>query len=274
MASKSDCHRNKTDMKESKINRSYGWKPQLPDHRDRMFLPRVSQPSKPTTDLRPQMPSVYDQGQLGSCTANSIAADVQYDLIRQGLPAFPPSRLFIYYNERNMEGTVGQDAGAVIRDGIKSINALGVCDEVLWPYVESQFTVKPPQICYDQASTTKALQYEAVNQDLESIKQALTQGTPVVIGFTVYESFESLVVAQSGIMPMPGPDESVLGGHAVLIVGANDSQSPLNGCPPQCFIVRNSWGTSWGASGYFYAPFGYFTNPNLASDLWAIQVMA
>ena len=259
----------------SRINRTYGWRPQLPDHRDRVFRPGDA-PFSPTTDLSlsPAMPAVYDQLSLGSCTANAISANVQYDLARQGLESFMPARLFVYFNERDIEGTTGQDAGAEIRDGIKTINSLGVCPESEWPYNVDQFAIKPSDSCYVDALKAKSVQYEAVNQDLNTILACLTQNLPVVIGFTVYQSFEGDTVAATGIMPMPADAEGVLGGHAVLVVGVNASTEMFNGIPPQYFKVRNSWGSGWGAAGYFYMPFAYLLNPNLASDFWSIQVMA
>ena len=112
----------------------YGWIPDLPDHRDRKFALSAPVPIPPAVDLRPGCPPVYDQGQLGSCTGNAIAAALEFERIKQGLPDFMPSRLFIYYNERAMEGTVASDSGAQIRDGIKSVNTQGDCPETLWPY--------------------------------------------------------------------------------------------------------------------------------------------
>src|SRR5581483_9228194 len=85
-------------------------------------------------DLRPKMPPVYDQGHLGSCTANAIAAAFEFDQTQEKQPDFMPSRLFIYYNERASEGTTGTDSGAMLRDGIKSVAKIGVCDEQIWPY--------------------------------------------------------------------------------------------------------------------------------------------
>src|SRR5437762_5153061 len=122
-----------------KISR-YGWQPDLPDQRDfqfkapQVFLRRL--PSK--IDMRKNCPPVYDQGQLGSCTANAIGAAFEFEQMKQNHGAgFMPSRLFIYYNERVMEHTVDMDSGAQIRDGIKSVNKQGVCPEQMLPYIIS-----------------------------------------------------------------------------------------------------------------------------------------
>ena len=100
--------------------------------------PRGRGEAPPVADLRSKCPKVYDQGQLGSCTGNAIAAAIEFDLAKQRVKkVFTPSRLFIYYNERVIEHTVGQDSGAQIRDGIKSVNKLGAPPETLWPYSDS-----------------------------------------------------------------------------------------------------------------------------------------
>ncbi|MGA9359013.1 MAG: C1 family peptidase [Mycobacterium sp.] len=257
--------------------RGYGWRPQLPDVRDRLYAAKLTGPLPSECDLRPSMPPVYDQGQLGSCTGNAIAAAMEYERDRQGLSDFSPSRLFVYYNERALEGTVSSDSGAVIRDGIKVVNSDGVCPETLWPYDIGMFSVKPPKRCYVAAETDKAVQYEAI-QTLGDLKDAIASNLSVVFGFTVYQSFESPAVAQSGVLPMPKPDEATVGGHAVVAVGYNDSKNQV--------IVRNSWGASWGDQGYFYMPYQYMTGSkassdsspingaHLASDFWAIQLVS
>src|SRR3989475_8334152 len=122
----------------------YGWMPDVPDQRDLVFAAARVTTLPPSVDLRPGCPPVYDQGQLGSCTANAIAAAIQFEQMRQKEPKpFAPSRLFIYYNERVMEHTVGQDAGAQIRDGMKSVNHIGVCPETDWPYVTRILLASP-----------------------------------------------------------------------------------------------------------------------------------
>ena len=250
-----------------KIKR-YGWVRDLPDHRDHLYsVPFEVLKALPTqVDLRGQCPPVYDQGQLGSCTANAIAAAIEFERMRQKLQDFMPSRLFIYYNERVMEGTVDSDSGAQIRDGIKSVATIGDCPEAEWPYDISKFADKPPTSCYNDAAKVKAVSYSSVLQSLNQLKGCLAAGFPFVFGFTVYDSFESQAVAESGVVPMPGPNEQVLGGHAVIAVGYDDSQ--------QRFMVRNSWNTTWGLQGYFTMPYSYLTDANLADDFWTIRLIS
>jgi C1A family cysteine protease len=258
----------------------YGWKRDLPDQRDHSFAVSsdILQTISPSVDLRSQCPPVYDQGRIGSCTANAIAAALEFDMMKQGMTAFTPSRLFIYYNERAMEGTVGSDAGAQIRDGIKSVASQGDCPEKEWPYDDTpagadgtfppgaKARLQPPQSCYDDAVKHKALNYQSVDRNLADMKGCLSSGCPFVLGFTVYESFESDTVARTGDMPMPSAGESIIGGHAVLAVGYDDED--------RLFICRNSWGAGWGDAGYFYMPYAYLLDDNLSDDFWTIRVIA
>jgi C1A family cysteine protease len=246
----------------------YGWIPDLPDHRDHLYAaPAAIMAAIPTKmDLRPQCPPVYDQGQLGSCTANAIAGAVEFDQMKQKLAdVFIPSRLFIYYNERAMEGTVNSDSGAQIRDGIKSIGKQGACHEKLWPYDIAKFKTKPPAPCYKDGAANAAILYQRLVQEIMQFKGCLASGYPFVLGFTVYESFESQEVAKSGKVPMPGAGEKVVGGHAVVAVGFDDSTQTL--------IIRNSWGPGWGMKGYFTMPYAYASSSNLASDFWTVKIV-
>lgn len=243
----------------------YGWIPQLPDQRDRVFTLLTPTPLPPVVDLRPHMPPVYDQGQLGSCTANMIAAAVDYERSRQGLPFITPSRLAIYYWERSLEHTTHSDAGATIRDAYKVVNSKGAPPETDWPYDVSKFAHAPPAKATADAKKDRVVQYEAVPQTLTTMQQVLASELAIGVGISVYESFESPQVAQSGIVPLPHPGEQLLGGHAVLVVGYD--------APRGAWIVRNSWGTGWGQAGYFNLPFSYLTNPNLAGDFWACQLV-
>jgi C1A family cysteine protease len=249
----------------------YGWIPDLPDHRDFLFAApaRVLAKLPPKIDLTKKCPDIYDQGEIGSCTANAIGGAIEFDQMRQKLrDVFIPSRLFIYYNERVMENTVNDDSGAMIRDGIKSVAKQGVCPESMWPYDPTPFppnphlTKKPTAPCYKEALLHTAVEYRRVPRNLSQMKGCLASGYPFIIGFTVYESFEGDEVARTGNMPLPSPNEHMLGGHAVLAVGYDDKQSR--------FRMRNSWGTDWGMKGYFTMPYAYLLDDNLSDDFWKI----
>lgn len=241
-----------------------GWKPDLPDFRDMIVdLPGHKKANFPQKiDLRPEEHfGIYDQGNLGSCTANAIGACFHFDQVKEGLKEFVPSRLFIYYNERRMEGTVEQDAGALIRDGIKSLKQIGCCEESIWPYEESCFTLHPPDSCYESAAKNRATSYARVPQSIEDMKAVLCEGFPFAFGFVVLSSF--MHVDHSGMMKMPMNTDKVMGGHAVCCVGYDDAK--------KCMIVRNSWSERWGDKGYFYMPYAYISHPQLARDFWYVE---
>lgn len=259
-----------------RVMHKMGLKFQKPDVRDlKRFIDR-SAPVAQSVDLRPGMPPVYDQGQLGSCTANAISGAVQYLCMKEKYKfQFTPSRLFLYYNERVIEGTVLEDSGAELRDGLKALNSEGICPEAegdgtnpdwLWPYSDGliKFRLQPPAQCYKDAVLHKAIKYESVPLDANAMRQCLSEGFPVIIGINVYSSFESQQAASTGEIPMPDTStEQLLGGHALLVVGYRADGS---------WIVRNSWGASWGDHGYCYLPEAYLTNPNLASDFWCLEL--
>jgi C1A family cysteine protease len=242
----------------------YGWLPDLPDQRDYLFGAR--RPSAAVlpkhVDLRSTCPPVFDQGQLGSCTANALAGALGFLEYKDQLAYTQLSRLFIYYNERSIEHTVKTDSGAMLRDGIKALAVQGVCAEKSWPYVITKFAAKPLPACYKEGLLHQITSYERL-MTLQDMRSCLAAGFPFVFGFTVYEAFESLVVAKTGKVPMPTPTERALGGHAVAAVGYDDASKH--------FIVRNSWGPGWGLQGYFLMPYAYLTDRNLSDDFWTIR---
>lgn len=245
------------------MKRKYGLIPDAGDERDFCFAPQPAVNLPDRVDLRPDCPPVLEQLSIGSCTAIAIANCYKFLLMKENLPVFSPSRLFIYYNERAIQGTAERDSGALIRNGFKSISKQGVCDESLWKYDVSKFKQKPPAVCYSEAVKHRVIEYQRVSQTLNEMKMCLAEGFPMVGGFTAYQSFEGQEAAQTGNLNLPASGEQKLGGHAVLIVGY-DSDSGR-------FIVMNSWGGNWGLQGYFTVPFGYFTNAELASDFWTLR---
>lgn len=259
--------------------RRYGWKPDLPDARDLQYRasPVVLGNLPARVDLRDRCPKVYDQGDIGSCTANAVAAGYEFCLLARGIADFVPSRLFIYYNERAVEAQVLVDSGAQLRDGIKSLAAIGVCDEAEWPYdgtpadpytllfpAGSRAATQPPEPCYQSALDNLITSYRRLPRSLDQFRGCLAAGRPFVFGYSVYTSFSSDQVRDTGAVPMPQPDEDLVGGHAVLAVGYDDSAAR--------FIVRNSRGDQWGDQGYFTLPYGYLMQRGLASDFWTISI--
>lgn len=244
------------------IKRNYKWTPDLPDQRDYIFTLTKKLPQK--VDLRAKCPPIVDQKELGSCTACAIAGALEYaeNIDNDNVKGFTASRLFIYYQERAIEGTINYDSGAMIRDGVKACNKLGYCHETLWPYYITRFRVKPSKKAYQDAIKYKISSYHRVT-DLTSFKTALASNYPVVFGFTVYESFISSVVSKTGVASMPKRNEKILGGHAVLAVGYDDVKKVA--------IVRNSWGINWGVRGYFTLPYAYISDRNLSDDFWVIM---
>jgi len=256
--------------------RGLGWVPDLPDHRDLLYAApmAVLRAIPSSVDLRPQCPTVvYDQGRLGSCTANAIAGAMEFDQIKQKEQEATPSRLFIYYNERAIEHTVLFDSGAQIRDGIKSVVKLGACPESMWTYDDTpppaegqpcpscKFAQKPPANCYTEALKHQVLSYHRITHALSVMKGCLASGYPFVYGFTVYDNFP--FNTPTGEIPMPAG--AVLGGHAVLAVGYDDST--------QMFTFRNSWGPAWGKGGYGFMPYAYLVDSNLSDDFWTIRTI-
>lgn len=242
----------------------YGWLPDLPDKRDHRFTLTAPISDMPLmTDLRPNCSPVEDQGALGSCTANAIVGALEF-LERKAGDLTPTnlSRLFVYYNERLIEGTIKQDAGAFLRDGIKSIAKWGVCPESRCPYHIKNFTHKPTASAYKQALPHKVVEYQRLST-LSEMRHCLAAGFPFVFGFTVYESFESDEVARTGVVSLPPPDEQVVGGHAVMAAGYDDER--------QLLLVRNSWGDDWGDGGYFWMPYAYVADRDLSDDFWTIR---
>lgn len=250
-------------------NYKLGWKKELPDFRDIKYkvpfkyFVSLTLPNK--VDLRPNMPKVLDQFDIGSCTANAISNCHRFLQMKQNENSFQPSRLFIYYNERKMEGTINEDAGAVIRDGFKTIAKEGVCSEDTWEYDTNKLTYTPNEDSYNEALKHQVIKYERIYQNSKYIKSCLAEGYPIVFGITIFDSFYDDEVSKTGIVKIPSVKESCLGGHAILLVGYDSSK--------KIFIFQNSWGTTWGDKGYGYLPEDYVTNNGLASDFWTIRLV-
>jgi C1A family cysteine protease len=209
-------------------------------------------------DLRNKLNIIYDQGNLGSCTANALL----YSFILND-PTFSPSRLFLYYNSRALDNNIPNDVGSTLTQGINALTKYGVCSEKNSPYIISRFKVKPSNISYIEGLEHQIISSSRVLQTLDSLKGCLRSNQIFVVGILIYSSFESLTTSKTGYVSMPNVrKERLLGGHAVTCVGYDDTK--------QVWIMKNSWGTRWGDNGNFYLPYKYLLDKNLAGDIWKI----
>ena len=207
---------------------------------------------------------VYDQGDLGSCTANALCSALQTLLPN---PSFQPSRMFLYENELLLDGETipNDDRGSTMETGQGVLESLGVCSEATWTYDPARhFGTRPPEAAYTEARAHKLLAAEHV--DPADFRATLAQGHVLVMGFSVFESFESPEVARTGVVPLPKPGENCLGGHAICVCGYDNAT--------QRYLVRNSWGPHWGQEGYFTVPYAYFENPGLTSAAYVLLKLA
>lgn len=251
-------------MKKEKAKRWYGYLPDHGDYRDFRFM-GVAEPGQlpASVDLRSLLLAVYDQGRTNSCVSQATAAAHWWAHKKNGLAAENPSRLFIYYEARRLEMRQFYDGGCMIRDAIRVLVGEGVCPESEWPFSVKNVNVRPGRDCYRAAGKEQVIAYYRLGNDVQAMRQCLADGFPFVVGMSVYDSMETDAVARSGVVPLPTSEDSLVGGHAVLVVGYNDNMKR--------FIVRNSWSNRWGQAGYFTLDYAYLGNANLATDLWCIK---
>lgn len=247
----------------AKIERKYGYVPDLPDFRDHVYsIQRRITKLPQKVDLRPICPPIENQQHLGSCSAFALTSTIEILEKKNKRPCVEQfSPLFLYYNERVAGGLVMVDSGSSIRNGIKSLAREGCCREGRWPYDTSKYKKKPTARCYEEALECQILEYKRINT-VDEMKACLADGFPFVFGFTVYESFDNTTTRTKGIANMPTKDERVLGGHAVVGVGYDDSTNR--------FLIRNSYGETWGMRGCFTIPYAYLADRNLSDDFWMI----
>lgn len=249
-------------MENFKLN----WRRQPVDNRDKITRRGVLfTPSELPVkfQLDKEIP-IYDQGDLGSCTANSGCACYRYEYaqLKNTFDTFDPSRLYLYYNTRKIEGSTEEDAGAYIRDVFKALNKDGLCEESLFPYYTDRFATEPSPNCYINGKKYQTVRYAAVPQDLNSLKSAVFSGAAISFGFDVYKSF--MYGSWTEICPIPNPSkEQLLGGHAVTIIGWDDNK--------KAFLIQNSWGSDWKNKGKFYMPYEMVTDNKFCDDFWVID---
>lgn len=244
--------------------RKHGYRPDTPDQRDHIHIPQDAYTMQlpPRVDLRAAMERALDQYSMNSCTACAVRVCLDYDRRKNRMHPIAPSRLFLYYNSRVLEGLIKMDDGASLRDTCKVVQQWGYCDESLWPYDKELLYKRPPPEVYQAAKQHAGVEYQRLLHDIQHLRAVLARGTPFVFGFTAFNQFDSDEVAKTGVVPMPKPGDKIMGDHAMMVGGYDDHA--------RVFLALNDWGPSWGKEGWCTMPYDYLTSRELASDFWII----
>ena len=268
----------------------YGWNPDRPDHRDQLYnlnerialgmaLPAAGGLSSS------QVPPIWNQGALGSCTAHGSLRVFLTEAMKQGLELPMLSRLMQYYDSRLLEGSPSYDSGAQVRDAIKALATYGCAPESEWPYDVTKFAVSPPPTLYLDAKKHMAFKYQRIVLPGPGapMRTALQSGQAITFGFPVPTYFEDPSVwdpASGEPLPLPDSGTGFLGGHCVVARAWDFTERFTSGTyvslrVPPFFTCDNSWGPGWGMAGSFNVRYDWFdANRGLASDLWIIQAVS
>lgn len=272
-----------------KIKYKFGWIPDYPDFRDytethENMKPLLScmragsdSPASSKVDLRKWCSPVENQGNIGSCTANAIAAVVEYFENKSFGKYIDASRLFLYKVTRNLLHFTG-DTGAFLKSALGALVLFGMPPEEYWPYDPEHFDDEPNTFCYAFANNYRCISYFrhdppqlSTKEVLESVKKYLASGVPSVFGFSVYQSIQ--FANKDGLIPFPSPNEKMLGGHAIAAFGYDDEieiSNPINSSVTKgALLIRNSWGEEWGEAGYGWLPYEYVLK-GIARDFWSV----
>lgn len=217
---------------------------------------------KEQVDLRAWDSNIESQGELGSCVANAVTNAYELQQKKEDENDFVDlSRLYVYYHARYVEDTTDEDYGVMyIKSALQGVSMYGVCTEKIWPYNINDYDKQPSPESYANACSRKIISYSYV-ETTKDILENLSIHKPVVIGMVVYESFMG-ITKENSTVPMPTSDDKDAGGHAVVIVGYSLSEKK--------FLIKNSFGTVWGDSGYAYLPFEYVEK--YAFDRWVFDI--
>ena len=207
------------------------------DYRDWIYTSKEDIPL--SLDYRPQLCPIRNQGKVGSCFAMSSCCMKEFQERKDYNFQDYFSPKFFYSQRQNIrDDNLHNDEGMFSRDVMKLLKNTGVCYESSCPYtkVEEPFKYGP---LFEEAKKHTIRSYARV-KDRSSLCRALVDNGICLITFPVYHKGPEMW------NPLHKGDVKQ-GGHAMAVVGYDMVK--------QHFIIRNSWGTSFGDKGYCYFKF-------------------
>lgn len=225
----------------------------------------ITTPIDQNPSLKKYFKEVSDQYSLSSCVANATADAFEAQIAhrRNCDPSLVEdiSRLFIYWNARNLENPPAyySDSGTRIRLAFDCMARYGAPSEKTYPYVLNKVNSRPTILSYREAIKNRISKFYRIDavglERIAQIKQALSAGNPVVFGIKIANNFTKY----TGDSVIFNPGSGWIGSHAMIIVGWSEEK--------QAFEVRNSWGSGWGNAGYCWMDKNYIAS-DVARDLW------
>lgn len=209
-------------------------------------------------DHRNSCPPVLDIQEIPIHTISSVASMLNYQLIKNKLPIFPPSRLYIYNNCSYFPNVSSLLSFEIV---FNSVQNFGFCSEVDWEYNTDNLNMTIPDRHYKVGEAFKYIKIYNVENSLEIIKRLLQNEMLLLIGIVLYYDLDK--VRDRMWLPDISIDKK-LGGTTGLLVGYIDSR--------ESFIVKFSFGKNFGTSGYLLVPYKYILNKYLTPEIFYLDL--
>lgn len=215
-------------------------------------------------DLRDSFPCVKNQEDIPACTSFALCSVYEYLANINNRKSVNVSELFLYYGSREDVREDSELVGTSIYDSLNSLQSNGMCFDNTWPFDKININMCPSEFALQEGKKYILQKTERVNIVESDFKKALNEGYPIVFGLKMYESFFDS--REDGFVPYPDVEERQLdihGRHAMVIVGFSEND--------KYFIVRNSWGKTYGDDGYVYIPYDYLANEEYCDEAYILN---
>jgi len=142
-----------------------------------------------------------------------------------------------------------EDAGTSLKAAMDILRKYGAVPESLLPFhIETTMFLGDEDTFFATAAMRRIASYFNLHKNFHNWRTWLASHGPIMVGLNVDATWDD-ATASHGKLDTFKPD-TVRGGHAVCVVGYTTDKR---------FIIRNSWGASWGDHGFAYASEAYIT---------------